>query len=85
MSLTHAPTSLQKKRAFTLPCLSRSEWQTLYEQDCGRDYRDWHLSFCRRGFMEVWQLRRLAIEGEPEPTLNLQVHPLAKAAACESH
>lgn len=65
------------------PCLSRAEWHTLYDGDSGRDYRDWHLSFCRPCLKEVWDLRRPVLDGGPGPRLNLHVRPLDKAAVPE--
>lgn len=61
------------------PCLSRSAWRNLYDQDYGRDYRSWHLPFCQRCLAEVWDLRQLTLEGEPEPKLDVRIHPLAKS------
>lgn len=71
----------RKSEPALYPCLSRARWRELYAQDCGQDYRGWHLPFCQSCLTEVWDLRELASEGEAEPKLDLHIHPLAKAAA----
>lgn len=56
------------------PCLTRSEWRELYEQDYGHDYKGWHLPLCQNCFTDVWDLRQLA----SQPKLDLHIHPFAK-------
>lgn len=74
----------RKSEPALYPCLSRSEWRELYEQDYGRDYRGWHLPFCQPCLAEVWNLRESALGQDSPPTLNLHIHPLTKASVVES-
>lgn len=78
-------THYRKSEPTHYPCLSRAQWRELYDEDCGHDYRGWHLPLCQSCLTEVWDLRKVAREGEAAPRINLQVHPLPKAAGFESY
>lgn len=58
------------------PCLTRRQWQELYEQDYGFDYRVWYLSLCHDCLMEVFNLRQHCLNGTVAPQVDLRVRPL---------
>ncbi len=60
------------------PCLPAHKWGQLFEDDYGRDYRVWHLAFCRDCFLEVAERRQTEWHGGAKPQINLHIHPLKK-------
>lgn len=74
----------RKSEPALYPCLSRSQWHALYEEDYGQDYRSWHLAFCQSCLTEVWDLLKLDREEDTRPTLDLHIYPLARAGVLES-
>lgn len=60
------------------PCLSAAQWEELYAQDYGRDYRGWHLPFCHGCLGEVWKMRHGNPASEGFPVLDIRTHPLSK-------
>lgn len=59
------------------PCLTLQQWQELYEQDYGFDYRVWHLSLCHDCLTAVCELRQHCLNGALAPQIDLRVRPLA--------
>lgn len=60
------------------PCLSRQQWTDLFRDDCGFDYRGWHLVLCRTCLEEVYELRRDECTGVPAPDIDMHVRPLQR-------
>lgn len=60
------------------PCSSRRQWEDLFREDFGYDYRVWHLALCRDCLLAVCELRREVLNGASKLCVDLHVHPPQK-------
>ncbi len=60
------------------PCLSHRQWEELFREDFGRDYRVWHLALCGECLLTVCDLRREVLNGMTKLCVDLHVHPPQK-------
>jgi hypothetical protein len=59
------------------PCLDLTQWISLYEEDCGYDYRAWHLPLCHECVSVVYALRQPETLPSGALMLDVQIHPPA--------
>jgi hypothetical protein len=57
------------------PCLSRSQWATMFSQGYGCDYRIWHLVLCMDCIQTAWDLGRNGSATVEKPRVELHVRP----------
>lgn len=57
------------------PCLSRSQWGTMFSEGHGCDYRLWHLVLCVDCIQTTWDLGRNGDETAGKPRVELHVRP----------
>ncbi len=69
-------THYRKSEPRHFPCLSAQQWAGLFQEDCGLDYRGWHLVLCQKCLAEVYELRRDECRSVPAPVIDMNVRPL---------
>ncbi len=57
------------------PCLSRSEWASMFLEGYGCNYRLWHLALCVDCVQMTWDLGRHKASTVEKPRLELRVRP----------
>lgn len=57
------------------PCLSRRQWEEMFAQGYGCDYRIWHLALCLNCVQTAWGLGANGGAMADKPRVELQVHP----------
>lgn len=57
------------------PCLSRREWETMFVEGYGCDYRLWHLGLCFDCIRTAWGLGRSKPPTIEKPRLDIRVRP----------
>jgi hypothetical protein len=57
------------------PCLSRSQWEDMFAQGYGCDYRIWHLALCLDCIQTVWGLGSNGSAIAEKPRVDLHVRP----------
>jgi hypothetical protein len=57
------------------PCLSRSQWEEMFSQGYGCDYRIWHLALCLDCMQTAWGLGTYGTTTVEKPEVKLHVHP----------
>lgn len=57
------------------PCLSRSQWEDMFAQGYGCDYRIWHLALCLDCIQTAWDLGRNGTTTVEKPRVELRVRP----------
>jgi hypothetical protein len=57
------------------PCLSRREWDVMFSEAYGHDYRLWHLVFCMDCVQTTWELGRKRIPTTEKPRLDIRIRP----------
>lgn len=57
------------------PCLSRSQWEAMFSEGYGCDYRLWHLVLCMDCVQTTWDLGRNRMPTVEKPRVELRVRP----------
>jgi hypothetical protein len=57
------------------PCLSRGQWESMFSEGYGCDYRLWHLVLCTDCIHTVWDLGRNGTAPVEKPRVELHVLP----------
>ncbi|MDP1767408.1 MAG: hypothetical protein Q8L74_01245 [Nitrospirota bacterium] len=57
------------------PCLSRSQWEDMFVQGYGCEYRIWHLALCLDCIQTAWDLGCNATTTVEKPRVELRVRP----------
>lgn len=57
------------------PCLSRSQWEEMFSQGYGCDYRIWHLALCLDCMQTAWGLGTNGTTTVEKPEVKLYVQP----------
>ncbi len=57
------------------PCLSRGQWEEMFSQGYGCDYRIWHLVLCMDCIQTAWDLGRSGASTVEKPRVELHVRP----------
>ncbi len=57
------------------PCLSRSQWEEMFSQGYGCDYRIWHLALCVDCMQTAWGLGTNGSTTVEKPEVKLHVQP----------
>jgi len=57
------------------PCLSRREWEVMFSEAYGHDYRLWHLALCMNCVETTWELGRKRISTIEKPRLEIRIRP----------
>jgi len=57
------------------PCLSRSQWEEMFSQGYGCDYRIWHLALCVNCMQTAWGLGTNGSMTVEKPEVKLHVQP----------
>jgi hypothetical protein len=57
------------------PCLSRHQWEEMFAQGYGCDYRTWHLALCLDCMQTAWSLDSNRIPGVDKPRVEMRVRP----------
>lgn len=57
------------------PCLSRGQWEEMFSQGYGCDYRIWHLVLCMDCIQTAWDLGRNGASTVEKPRVELHVRP----------
>ncbi len=60
------------------PCLTRRQWEELFHQGFGYDYRVWHLALCRDCMAEAYAIRMDGAAQTRGPQIELHLRPLLK-------
>ncbi len=60
------------------PCLTRAQWESLFREDYGFDYRTWHLPFCHDCCVLVCAIREEELQLDDKLQIDLHVRPLVK-------
>lgn len=62
-------------------CLPVEKWGEMFHEEYGRDYRVWHLAFCRDCLAQVHGLRADSLSRPSTGRIDLQVYPLKKGGS----
>jgi hypothetical protein len=57
------------------PCLSRSQWEDMFAQGYGCDYRIWHLALCLDCIQAAWGLGANGSTTAEKPRVELRIRP----------
>lgn len=57
------------------PCLSRSQWEEMFAQGYGCDYRIWHLALCLDCMQTAWDIGHNGASTVEKPRVDLHVRP----------
>lgn len=57
------------------PCLSRGQWEEMFSQGYGCDYRIWHLALCMDCIQTAWDLGHNGATTVEKPRVELHVRP----------
>jgi hypothetical protein len=57
------------------PCLSRRQWEEMFLEGYGSDYRIWHLALCLDCFTEGWDLGFRGAAAVEKPRVEFHVRP----------
>lgn len=57
------------------PCLARREWEDMFAQGYGADYRIWHLALCLDCLQTAWDLRGSRAEDMNKPQVDFHLRP----------
>jgi hypothetical protein len=68
-----AHTHYRKSEPDHYPCLSRSQWEDMFAQGYGCDYRIWHLALCLDCVQTAWNLGNNGTPAVEKPRVNLHV------------
>jgi hypothetical protein len=68
-----AHTHYRKSEPDHYPCLSRSQWEEMFAQGYGCDYRIWHLALCLDCIQTAWNLGGNGTSAVEKPRVNLHV------------
>jgi hypothetical protein len=74
-------THYRKSEPAHYACSSRRQWDDLFREDFGHDYRVWHLALCRDCLLAVCELRREVLNGASKLCLDLHLYPPQKGKA----
>jgi hypothetical protein len=69
-----AQTHYRKSEPEHYPCLSRSQWEEMFAEGYGGEYRVWHLALCLDCVQTVWGLGNRSLSPE-KPRVELHVQP----------
>jgi hypothetical protein len=70
-----AQTHYRKSEPDHYPCLSRCQWEEMFAQGYGCDYRVWHLALCLDCIQTTWNLGGNSTPAVEKPRVNLHVQP----------
>jgi len=70
-----AQTHYRKSEPDHYPCLSRSQWEEMFSQGYGCDYRIWHLALCLDCMQTAWGLGSNGSAAADKPRVELHVRP----------
>jgi hypothetical protein len=70
-----AQTHYRKSEPDHYPCLSRCQWEEMFAQGYGCDYRVWHLALCLDCIQTAWNLGGNGTPAVEKPRVNLHVRP----------
>lgn len=68
-----AQTHYRKSEPDHYPCLSRNQWEEMFAQGYGCDYRIWHLALCLDCIQTAWNLGGNGTSAVEKPRVNLHV------------
>jgi hypothetical protein len=68
-----AHTHYRKSEPDHYPCLSRNQWEEMFMQGYGCDYRLWHLALCLDCIQTAWNLGGNGTSAVEKPRVNLHV------------
>ncbi len=57
------------------PCLSRMDWEDMYAQGYGTDYRTWHLALCVDCVQIAWNIGGSRTASIDKPRVDVHIHP----------
>ena len=57
------------------PCLPRHEWEEMFLEGYGIDYRIWHLAFCLDCLQSAWDLGLNGASAIEPPRVTLHLQP----------
>ncbi len=73
--LRFAQTHYRKSEPDHYPCLSRHEWEDMFSQGYGGDYRIWHLALCVDCLQTAWDLGGSRASSVDKPRVEFHVRP----------
>jgi hypothetical protein len=68
-----AQTHYRKSEPDHYPCLPRNQWEEMFAQGYGCDYRIWHLALCLDCIQTAWNLGGNGTSAVEKPRVNLHV------------
>lgn len=73
--LRFAQAHYRKSEPDHYPCLSRHQWEDMFQQGYGIEYRIWHLALCLDCLQTAWDLGFGGASAIEKPRITLQVQP----------
>lgn len=70
-----AQTHYRKSEPDHYPCLSRMEWEDMFAQGYGTDYRIWHLALCVDCLQIAWDVGGCRASSIDKPRVDFRIHP----------
>jgi hypothetical protein len=70
-----AQTHYRKSEPDHYRCLSKTEWQDMFAQGYGTDYRIWHLALCVDCLHTAWDIGDARVATIEKPRVDVRVHP----------
>lgn len=73
--LRFAQAHYRKSEPDHYPCLSRHQWEDMFQQGYGIEYRIWHLALCLDCLQTAWDLGFGGAQAIEKPRITLQMQP----------
>ncbi len=73
--LRFAQAHYRKSEPEHYPCLSRHQWEDMFQQGYGIEYRIWHLALCLDCLQTAWDLGFGEVSAIERPRVTLQMQP----------
>lgn len=73
--LRFAQAHYRKSEPDHYPCLSRHQWEDMFQQGYGIEYRIWHLALCLDCLQTAWDLGFGGASAIEKPRITLQMQP----------
>jgi len=73
--LRFAQAHYRKSEPDHYPCLSRHQWEDMFQQGYGIEYRIWHLALCLDCLQTAWDLGFSGASAIEKPRVTLQMQP----------
>jgi hypothetical protein len=70
-----AQTHYRKSEPDHYPCLSKIEWQDMFAQGYGTEYRIWHLALCVDCLHTAWAIGNSRMAAIEQPQVDFRIHP----------